>query len=390
MNGYEFEIPPYKIKFIADRLRREKHELIGELTVMCGLPGVKSVNGALSTGDFNFSSVRARKERSTLLKERATTKEQIDWFSLLEEFCQQVFAQERDGDPAEDLRNFARPAKDDEIRIDGLTFPKRHPSILFGDGGTAKSYTALYLAGRLNFLGFNVGYFDWELAGEDHRDRLERIFGDRMPEITYCRCERPLTAEADRLRRIVKEKRLDFAFYDSVAFACDGPPESAEIAGRYFRAIRSIDCGSLHIAHVTKSEEADKRPFGSTFWHNGARATWYVKAVDGDPGQPRIQLGFYCRKSNLGPLYQPTSYTITFELDTTAFERSILEDNQELAEKLSVRQRMRHLLRRGALSREEIAYEIGADIETVSREARRHRNTFIVMDGKIGLIGRAS
>jgi hypothetical protein len=34
--------------------------------------------------------------------------------------------------------------------------------------------------GHLDQAGMRVGLFDWELAGEDHRDRLERLFGANL------------------------------------------------------------------------------------------------------------------------------------------------------------------------------------------------------------------
>jgi hypothetical protein len=129
---------------------------------------------------------------------------------------------------------------------------------------------------------------------------LERLFRHEMPRISYCRCEHPLTFEVDRLRRIRKEHNIDFAFYDSVAFACDGRPEDAEVAARDFRAVREIGCGSLHIAHVNKSEEHDRKPFGSSFWHNGARSTLFVRAVEQTGDDKILRLGFFNRKSNLG------------------------------------------------------------------------------------------
>ena len=79
----------------------------------------------------------------------------------------------------------------------------------------------------------------------------------------YARCERPLVYEADRLARIVREHDISYAIFDSVAFACDGPPEAAEVAGRYFRAVRQLGIGSLQIAHISKAENGDKKPFGS-------------------------------------------------------------------------------------------------------------------------------
>ena len=119
MSGWSQDFPEYQTNFTAERLRRERHELIGELSVRCDLAGAKVVNGYLSTGDFNFSSVRARQDRAKLLAARANTNGEPDWFRLIEEFCQKVFEKEREGEPAIDLRTLPRPERGDEIRVDG-------------------------------------------------------------------------------------------------------------------------------------------------------------------------------------------------------------------------------------------------------------------------------
>ncbi len=378
-------VPQYAIVFEAERLRRERDELVGELRVFCKLPGAKTVNGTLATADFNFSSLRARQDRAKFLSTRARTKEEIDWYALLEEFTQGVFEKEREGAPSVDLRTIERPVPD-EILINGLAFPRRHPSILFGDGGSAKSYTALWLAGELVKSGMNVALFDWELCGEDHRDRLERLFGEMMPKIQYVRCEKPLVHEVDRLARIVNEKQIQFAIYDSVAFACDGPPESAETAGKYFRALREINCGSLHVAHNTKGENNDQKPFGSVFWHNGARSIWYVQASERLEGDPTLQVGFHHRKSNLGSKYPTVCYRLEFHPTQTIFVRERTEDNADATAKLSVRQKMVFLLKRGSLTFEEIAEQVDATSETVRKTAQRDRNSFICLTGgRVGL-----
>src|SRR5262249_472234 len=137
---YRFEVPICGVIFEADRLRRDHNELIGELTVRCDLPDARSINGILNTADFNFSSARARQEWAKVLRERAQTNGSVDWLGLLEELCQGVFEAERTGQPAIDLCDLPRPQRHDDIRLDGLVFPRRHPTILFGDGGSAKSY----------------------------------------------------------------------------------------------------------------------------------------------------------------------------------------------------------------------------------------------------------
>ena len=389
---YRLEIPELAIAVEVDRLRRERHELIGELSVACGLPGAYTVDGdSLSIADFNLSSARARQDRATLLAKRGNAGN-LDWAGLIEEFCQRVLKAERTGQPAIDLRSVPRPnAADQMIEVAGLALPKRHSSILFGDGGTAKSYTALHTAGLMAQTGIKVAYFDWELAADEHRDRLERLFPEFMPKIWYARCERSLVHEADRLRRIVRENDIQYAVFDSVAFACDGPPEAAEVAGRYFRAVRQIGVGSLHVAHISKAEGADKKPFGSTFWHNGARATWFAQLSEGSREGDVLQIGLFNRKSNLGRLKPAIGFSIAFTDERTTFRRSNVADSPDLAGQLSVRQRMAYLLRSGALDPSRIAEEIDAEVETVRRTARRCKGQFTVIEGgRIGLLEKRS
>lgn len=377
---YRFELEQLGITFTVDRLRRKWDELIGELAVRCDLAGARTFDGVLSVADFNLSNQRAREDRAKYLATRAKATD-LDWAGLLEEFVQRVFTAERTGQPAVSLRTLPRPEPDQMLRLDGLPLAERHPTFLFGDGGSAKSYLALYIAGRLAQQGIRTALFDWELAGEDHRDRLERLFGPDMPDVLYVRCNRPLVHEIDRLRRVTRDEEVGYTVFDSVAFACDGPPEAAEVAGRYFQAVRQIGGGSLHVAHVSKSEGADQKPFGSTFWHNGARSTWNVKLAETQPGTNTITIGCYHRKSNLGAVQPPAGFQFTFEADRTHVQRVDVADVSDLAGHLSVRQRMAHLLRRGAMSPETVASEIDAETETVKRTARRYKGQFTVLPG---------
>jgi hypothetical protein len=386
---YRFAIPELGVTFEVDRVRRDGHELWGELSVLCSLPGARTVNGSLSIADFNFSSARSRQDRAKLLGTRCGAKD-LDWNGLVEELCQRVLQADRAGQPAVDLRTLARPSTDDDMLVvEGLALPRRHPSIAFGDGGAGKSYLGLYLGGRIAEKGIPVMLADWELAGEDHRDRLERLFPDGMPRILYVRCERPLVYEVDRLRRIVRDNGIEFTVFDSVAFACDGPPEAAEIAGKYFRAVRQIGGGSLHVAHVSKGENADQKPFGSAFWHNGARSTWYVKQDEASAGTDVLRIGLFNRKTNLGKLRQPLGYSITFGEETTTFRRTDVAASPDLADKLSLPQKMAYLLRSGSKTMKEIADELDAKQDTVKKAVYRNQGRFIVLDdGSVGLLER--
>src|SRR6516162_7533834 len=209
---YLMEVEDLAITFEVDRLRRERGELTGELTVGCRLPGARTVNGngTMSIADLNFSSAQARTTRAKHLAKLCSIPI-LDMEVLVEEFCQRVLQADRDGQPGVYLHTLSKPDREnDNVEIHGLILPKRHPSIIFGDGGSVKSYLGLYIAGTLAKEGIPTALFDWELAGEDHRDRLERLFGNLMPRILYVRCERPLVHEMERLRRMVREKGIAY------------------------------------------------------------------------------------------------------------------------------------------------------------------------------------
>ena len=287
-----------------------------------------------------------------------------------------------------DLRTLPlRTGEDRVLAVHSFSVPRHHPSILFGDGGALKSYWGLYFLGQISERDIPVALFDWELDGEDHRERLGRLFPDGMPRILYCRCDRPLVYEVDRLRRIVRDNGVQYAMYDSVAFACDGPPEAAEVAGRYLRAARQIGCGGLHVAHVSKAEGADQKPFGSAFWHNGARCTWFAQQAESSKSSDVQTVGLFNRKVNLDRLLPPAGFTAKFEEHTTLIRPTDVAGNPDLAGQLSIRQRMAALLGKQALTPAEIAEEIEAKPDTVERTARRYKDQFVIIPGgRIGLL----
>jgi hypothetical protein len=392
---YILSVGPVEIE--VSRLRRKWDELVGELAVRCTLAGARTIDclNTISAADFVLSSLRGRQERAKHLIARSQAPT-IDWFGLLEEFCGRVLAAERIGQPAVHLRDLERPAPDQDFEIDGLRLLAQQPVFWFGDGGCGKSLLALYCGGQLARRGLRVGFFDWEFSGDEHRDRLERLFGPDMPDLIYARCDRPLVAEVDRLRRIVQDERLAYIIHDSVAFACDGPPEAAEVASAYFRAVRSLGVGSLHVAHTTKGEGGEQKPFGSVFWHNGARATWYAQRADESPDGRQITIGLFNRKANTGPLRAAVGFELSFDADRTCIRRVDLADVQDFAAKLPLWQRMAHTLRRGPMTMAALAEDLDAKVATVERAVDRSKGRLFARvpsaDGvtRIALVERRS
>jgi len=384
---YVLDVADLCIVLDLDRVKRDRWgALRGELTVRCDLPGAATIDGNLAwSGEVTLSDTRGRGDVLRALESRVTARG-LNWALLLDELGMRVRDAERAGEPAIVLRDAQRPAPDETLRVDGLTLLKRHPSILFGDGGSAKSYLALYLAGRLDQAGLRVGVFDWELEAEDHRLRLEHLFGSAMPGVIYARCSKPLVHEADRLARIVHSFRLDFAIFDSIAFACDGPPEAAEVAGNYLRAVRALGIGSLNLAHISKAEGGDQKPFGSAFWHNGARLTWFAKLAEGNPGDAEITLGLFNRKANLGPRLPAVGFGVRFEADRTTFSRVNLADVSDLASKLSTYERLTAALKHGPKTVAALADELDAKPDTVEKTLRRHvaKGRLVRLDANAG------
>lgn len=362
--------PGLGFSFEVSRLRRERGSPICELVVATTIAGAPTFDGVLSSGDLWLANPRQRSERAKLLACKARTGNRVDFEALLEELALRVVAAERRGAEPILLRDAPRAEPDAIFDVHGFPLLKRHPLILFGDGGTGKSLLALYFAGELARRGLPVALFDWELGAEDHKERFERLFGAEMPPLLYVRCARPLVVEQDRLRRIIQDRAIAFAVFDSVAFACDGPPEAAEVAARYQGIVRGLNIGSLHVAHINKSERAEEKPFGSQFWHNGARSTWFIKPADaGEPGS--LTVGLFHKKANLGRLQSSLGYRLEFGRERTHVARVDLADVESLAPRLPLRERLRHVLARGPMTTAAIAEALDAKPDSVEKAAKR-------------------
>jgi hypothetical protein len=316
------------------------------------------------------------------------------WAKAVNDACGRAVRAFRDGDPAVLLRD-AQPPAVASWAIAPLVFAT-HPVILYGDGGTMKSYLALALGLTLHtgvpLLGLKpaarmrVGFADWEFTDWDHKERMTRLLGadTELPDLVYMRCENPLTVEAPRLQRIIREHRLEAMIFDSAGFACEGPPEEAQAALGFWRAFRSLRVGGIITAHDNRSHDSE-RPFGSTFWHNGARATWYVKKQQ-DHGAAGLQIGLFNKKPPAtDALQRPLGFRFEFADGVTRIVRTDVRDVPEFAGQVAVKERMAHALSAGALTYAELADILQVDVETVGRNALRYKDRlFVVLPGLDG------
>jgi hypothetical protein len=378
--SYSYTWEAMGLQLFVDRLRRVTGELHGELATRCTLAGVKTFGDHyVSISNFNLSSARSRAERATLLR-KSTGLDEVDWAHFIEEFCVSVISAERAGTAARELDTYEAAESDRYHYIDGKwPWPMHDPMITFADGGAMKSMLLLYGAARLAERGLRVLYADFEWNPQSHAARLRRMFSPPPKGIHYLRCERPLVIEIDRLMREVRQHDIDYVICDSCGFGTDGPPEAAESALGYMRAARAFGVGSHHAAHISKAEAGDQKPFGSGFWHNSARATWFAKRTDPGNDPSRVTVGLYNRKVNDGARLPALAYEFEFASPSlTRVRLTDIAEVDELATTLPIWQRITQALKgQGGfpMSIEDLAARLDAEPKSIMRALQRDKDS---------------
>lgn len=381
------------VSFAFDLLRSERSsEVTAEVTVQAW-DDAAAIMRHIHQARVNLTGTRSREDLGRKLKSAANGAADLDWPALVEGSCVLALREYRRGEPAIRLRDAEQPEGDAEL-IPPLVL-RRQPTIWFGDGGTGKSYLALAAAiaihtGRDDLLGIaptlttRVAYLDFELEAWEQRERLARLVGDDMPDLVYRRCVGSLREQVDQLRRMVREERIGFVVIDSVAWACSGPPEDSDVARAFFEAVRMLGVGALCIAHVNRQGDTNK-PFGSGFWHNGARSTWYVRKEQ-EVGTNSLAVGLFNRKANLGPLARPIGFELAFTGNRVNIRRTDLADIPALALHLPLKQRIAHEVATGALTMVEIAERTESSVDTIGRTVRRYEGSlFAKVPGEDGI-----
>jgi hypothetical protein len=199
--------------------------------------------------------------------------------------------------------------------------PAEGVSILFGAGSGLKTMCAYSLAlcmayGR-PWLGRYVKrmrpmVIDYETGPNNFQRRLRRLAAGmgldpgELGEVRYWNADGiPLADQADAIKRCCDKYNVQVLLVDHLAIACGGDPKEAMMATQYYRTVGRIGRPQIALAHVTGNAEYDPsqafRPFGSIYWSNGARQTWYMLRKQGQGLEGDVAtVGFYKRKVNEG------------------------------------------------------------------------------------------
>lgn len=270
-------------------------------------------------------------------------------------------------------------------------------TILAGDGGAGKGYFTLWLcltaqAGRELVSGFVpryqglVLYLDYETSAEGFywkRDQFVRgmgLSGDNY-RLKYKRLRRPYPEIHHKVLRLVRELEPALVVLDSLGFAMQQDVETSGAALTTINQLLELDCAVLAIAHISKAaaESKNPTPYGSVFVKNGARAVWMQRKLMNTPD------GFIVRldntKLNVGREWGRYLFEFRFGSDWASIQPVTEHTRPEVAEHLSLNERILFELARQPQSKESLAEQLGEKSDVVKArltELKRARRITIV------------
>jgi hypothetical protein len=101
-----------------------------------------------------------------------------------------------------------------------------------------------------------------------------------------------------------------------------------------------------------------------------------------------LQIGMFNRKSNLARIQKPVGFRVEFTDNTTTFRLDNVADTPALAEKMSLRERMRESLKRGPMTSDDLAGITGGTVKEVNRIAKKFTKLFAVEGNRISNLYR--
>ena len=279
--------------------------------------------GHLHQSMLNLMSASSRETFRKALNHRDS---EVDWQAHIEQICVLVVEAYRAGDPLTLLEPQLRSAE--SAYYLNPMIPTGVPTLLYGDGGTGKSYIANAI-GRALTLGMpfagmqtreaTVAYLDWEWDAEEHADRLYRLGSDAV--YFYRECSVPLAQQTKALSREFDKHGIDFLIVDSLGYACGGDIRDPDVVLAFFQALRQLGRTSFVVHHVPKDS---KEPYGSVYIRNSVRSAWYVLRST-LPEQDSFSVALQHGKANRGAKQPPIGLQFSFTEEATTITRTNAE-----------------------------------------------------------------
>ncbi len=261
-----FTWPQYHLSIGVARLRETASGINAELTIASG------ILGSLHWGALNLASTPQRETLVKKLEKRFGTPPQ--WEAIIERVCRESAEAFRQGAPIVALGPVAPTATRELVE---KLLPLGETTVLFGDGGSGKSYLGLAVAlalatgtplpaGLRPTQRTRTLLLDYETTEDEHQERLHNLIAglgiDYTEGIFYRSMVRSVVDEAPLLRTEIARLGVGAVIVDSLAPAtvsAEGIDSWHTTAIRTFNALRGFSPATrLVIAHVSKAE-ADQR-----------------------------------------------------------------------------------------------------------------------------------
>jgi hypothetical protein len=290
------------------------------------------------------------------------------------------------------LASVDRPDDERPVVIEGM-IPCGFPSILFGDGGTAKSLLAASMLldvarGAPEWMGRKVKrhgpviYLDFELDLQEQARRAyqlaEGLGLDRPPENLHylSGADHPLRAVLEYTLERAKDLGAALVLLDSLGFAVEGDMEASRDVLRfvreYIKPFQSAGITLLIIDHQSKLTGGEsyhqKSPFGSVYKSNACRSVIQVGVEDQRDGELTVR--FRHQKANFGGKFDPFEARISFHKTKVEITHRALGAGDLASEgSLNTPQKIRRLLADGPMFPEELVEKIENVTEGTIRNA---------------------
>jgi len=380
------------IHFAFEDIEKKKHAMDTELTV--------SLNGATHEPYGLRMNILSNSATDSLRRnlENLYGKE-LQWTQMINSAFRRVREAYTTIDYAIDTATM-EPLDAQDLFLVNPLLPTDSPTILFGDGGSFKTYLAISLAihvaiGR-PWMGAEtpclpVIYLDYEGTPQSFANRQRRILHGMgidvgMPHNSlfyWAGRGLPLADHVEALKRKIQSTGACLLIIDSIGPAAGGEVEKSEVSLSYFRSLAKLSITTLNIAHITKGGDK-KYPFGSIYWHNEARRTWYVERVQ-EEELPELDLGIYCRKVNDGARPSATAIHAVFNdpHGPVILSPTAIKAVPELADQQSTQKRIWDVLIMPMTIRQITEELFDIDETTVDQSLRRHPKLFIRQEQEV-------
>lgn len=315
---------------------------------------------------------------------------EIKWVLILSKICSTFVTVFRDSLTNEAITCNEIEAKDTLFLLSPF-LEEGSPNIIFGKGGSGKTFLAMRMAMSVvcgaSFLGENptkptaVLFLDYESTASTFSSRVDQMMAfcvgfektDKAGLVYLNSKGMPLHEIKETLLKIIEKYNIGLLIVDSAALACGGSPEDAQSAIRYFNTLNSLGITTLTIAHETKAEN-HAYVFGSVFFHNSARNIWNVK-TDREQEENCIHAGLIHRKSNNDRVRSPFGACITFHESGIEI---VQENPLHIENERGIKPRILEVLKLGSKSVEELTDELGVEAKDI-----RSRLSEMKKEGKV-------